>query len=278
MIGTGSVNLAGLSLISTNQGPSTTGGLGINTATFISGANGQYFDSYGGFLTVPSNFGSGSGLPPSSASGSLFGVIYQGGPPHNLIVPTGYTSSTQITTSQTFNNTTLATLGLSAGTYSYTWGTGSNADIITVVIGGTSSSGGGGGGATGSGSWYFYSDEGELNAPPPTADGNAIFRINSSPAVETYNPNKANGVSQIYFNLSDSAGIDYTTQFTTLTSGGTITMTQGANTATYTSAIAGTFFVDPVNGIFVIQTGPATQTVTSASPFVSGVPITLSFS
>jgi hypothetical protein len=135
--------------------------------------------------------------------------------------------------------------------------------------------GGGGGGA----GWLFYSDEGELNAPPPTDDGNVIFRINSSPVVETYNPNKANGVSQIYFILKDSAGTDYTTQFTTLqTNGGTITMTQGANVAAYTSVIPGTFFVDSINGIFVIQTDPATQTVTSASPFVSGVPITLSFS
>jgi hypothetical protein len=135
--------------------------------------------------------------------------------------------------------------------------------------------GGGGGGA----GWLFYSDEGELNADPPTADGNVIFRINSSPAVETYNPNKANGVNQIYFNLSDSAGTDYTTQFTALqTNGGTITMTQGVNTATYTSAVAGTFFVESEVGFFIMQTGFATQTVTSDSPFVSGVPITLSFS
>jgi hypothetical protein len=137
---------------------------------------------------------------------------------------------------------------------------------------------GGGTGATGAG-WYFYSDEGNLNTDPPTADGNAIFRINGSPAVETYNPNKANGVNSIYFNLSDSAGVDYTTQFTTLqNSGGTITMTQGANIATYTSVIPGTFFVDSMNGIFVIQTDPATQTVTSASPFVYASPISISFS
>jgi hypothetical protein len=130
----------------------------------------------------------------------------------------------------------------------------------------------------GEGEWFFYSDEGELNAPPPTADGNAIFRINSSPAVETYNPNKANGVNQIYFNLSDSAGTDYTTQFTTLAeNGGTITMTQGANIATYTSTVPGTFFVESEGGFFIMQTGFATQTVTSDSPFVSGDPITLTF-
>jgi hypothetical protein len=55
-------------------------------------------------------------------------------------------------------------------------------------------------------------------------------------------------------------------------------MTQGVNTATYTSTVPGTFFVESMLGFFLMQTGPATQTVTSASPFVSGVPITLSFS
>jgi len=134
MIGTGSVNLTDLSLVATNQGPVSMGGIGINSATFISGANGQNYDEYSGFLTVPSNFGSGSGLPPSSVSGSLFGIIYQGAPPHHLMVPTGYTSGTQITTSQTFNNTSIASLGLTVGTYTYTWGTGPNADSVTVVI------------------------------------------------------------------------------------------------------------------------------------------------
>jgi hypothetical protein len=138
--------------------------------------------------------------------------------------------------------------------------------------------GGGGGGA----GWLFYSDEGTMNAGPPEADGNALFLAidnQNNITTETYNPNKSSGTDEIYFNLSDSTGTDYTTQFTTLqTSGGTISITQGANTATYTSTVPGTFFVDTNFGFFLMQTGPATQTVTSDSPFVSGVPITLSFS
>jgi hypothetical protein len=134
-------------------------------------------------------------------------------------------------------------------------------------------------GGAGIGAWYFYSDEGNLNAVPPTANGNAIFLINGSPKVETFNPNKTNGVAEIYFNLDDSNGTNYTTQFTALANnGGTISITQGANTVTYTSVTPGAFFVDTINGFFLIQTGPSTQTVTSANPFVFGDPISLSFS
>jgi hypothetical protein len=130
----------------------------------------------------------------------------------------------------------------------------------------------------GIGEWYFYSDEGTLNAQPPVADGNAIFRIQGSPVVETFNPNKSNGVNEIYFNLDDSNGTNYTTQFTELaTNGGTISITQGANTVTYTSTTPGAFFVESGGGFFLIQTGPSTQTVTSANPFVFGDPISITF-
>jgi hypothetical protein len=178
---------------------------------------------------------------------------------------------------------TLTSLGLNVGTYTYTWGSGKSFD---VVIGGTpgptptptpTSVGGG------IGTWYFYSDdEGTLNALPPFADGNSIFLIRNNQTneiTETFNPNKSNGVNEIYFNLDDSNGTNYTTQFTALaTNGGTISITQGANTVTYTSTTPGTFFVESGGGFFLIQTGPATQTVTSANPFVFGSPISLSFS
>ena len=135
----------------------------------------------------------------------------------------------------------------------------------------------------GSGSWYFYSDVGQLNANPPLQDGNAIFLIrdnepNSNPR-ETFNPNKSSGTNEIYFNLSDSTGTDYTTQFAALqTNGGTISITQGSNTVTYTSATPGAFFVMSQEGFFMIQTGSTTQTVTSASAFFYGDPISITFS
>jgi hypothetical protein len=275
MSASGTVDLSGLTLVSSSIGPFGNGGLGINNATFVCGASGSSGSSYSGFTSVPSNFGSGSGLPNSSGTGQAFGVIMDMAPPYLLVVPTGYTSGANISSTQTFNNTSLSTLGLTNGTYTYTWSGGS----IDVVVGGTP-------GPTGTpaptgagiGAWYFYSDEGNINAAPPTANGNAIFLINGSPKVETFNPNKSNGVNEIYFNLDDSNGTNYTTQFTQLaTNGGTISITQGANSVTYTSTTPGTFFVQTLEGFFIMQTGPATQTVTSASPFVFGSPISITF-
>ena len=130
----------------------------------------------------------------------------------------------------------------------------------------------------GIGEWYFYSDEGNINAGPPTTSGNAQFIIQGSPVVETYNPNKSNGVTYLAFNLNDSTDTNYNTQFTNLVNnGGTISITQGGNTVTYVGVAGPSFFIDP-SGFFVLSAQACTQTVTSASPFVFGTPISLSFS
>jgi hypothetical protein len=200
-------------------------------------------------------------------------------PPYLLIVPTGYTSGANISSSQTFTGQTLSSLGLTNGTYTYTWSGGS----IDIVVGGisptptpTTTSGGAGVGA-----WYFYSGEGTLDAAPPLSDGNSIFLIRNNltnEVTETFNPNKSDGVNEIYFNLDDSNGVNYTTQFTELaTNGGTISITQGANSVTYTSTTPGAFFVESGAGFFLLNTGPSTQTVTSANPFVLGDPISITF-
>jgi len=155
-------------------------------------------------------------------------------------------------------------------------------DLVGEInIGITSGSGGGGGGGNGTGSgegvWYFYSDEGNINASAPTADGNAIFTIQGSPIVETFNPNKADGVTYLAFNLSDTNGNDYTDEFTNLANNnGTISVIQNGNTITYTSTTPGSYFVDNA-GFFIIATTPCTQTATTASPFTYSDPISIIF-
>jgi hypothetical protein len=87
---------------------------------------------YGGF-SGPASFGSGgSGFAASSTSGSVFG-IFAGGP--SLFAPTGYTSGSFISGSATYDSTTIAGLDLTPGTYTYTWGTGPDADSLVVNIG-----------------------------------------------------------------------------------------------------------------------------------------------
>ena len=283
MTASGTLNINDLTLISSGTGPFGGGGLGVNSATFVLGSTPSYFDEYSGFTTTPSNFGTGGGLGSSSSTGDIMGVIYQGAPPYHLVVPSGYTSGTYITGSQTFNTQTFSSLGLTVGTYTYTWGSGPNADSINVVVGGTGSTGstGGTGGATGAG-WYFYAPEGPLVDGPPFAAGQAIFTDNlpAGGTDVTFNPNKSGGVNFLNFNVKDVDAVDYTTQFTNLqTNGGTVSVTQNGDTATYVLTAGMAFIqVSGGNSFVAINAAAATQTVNASGSFVSGSPITIAFS
>jgi hypothetical protein len=131
MTASGSLNINDLTYITTT----TLGGsgIGVSTATFIMGSNGD-FDTYSGFTSTPSNFGTGGGGPSTSASGDIFGVIFQGTPPYELVVPKSYVTGSAISSTQTFSGETFGSLGLVPGTYTYTWGSGANADLINVII------------------------------------------------------------------------------------------------------------------------------------------------
>ena len=273
MTATGTVNLSGLTLVSSSFGPLGQGGLGISSATFITGPNSGYGSTYSGFTSVPSNFGSGSGGANSSGSGDVFGVIFDMAPPYLLVVPSGYTSGANISSTQTFNNTSLSTLGLTDGTYTYTWSGGS----LDVVVGGpaptptpTPSTG------SVSAGWNFYEASGNVITMPPLSNGQALF-YSGAPPTSTYNPNNVGANANLMFYKNDSAGTSYQTQFQNLvTNGGTISVTQNGHTATYTSNTPGVFYYDSGSGFLIF--GAALQTATVASPFTYGDTITLSFS
>jgi len=270
----GTIDLSGLTLIQsgvTFGGPA--GGLGTDTATFIMARNVSIFDIYSGFTTNPTSFGTGSGGGASSSTGGAFGVIFDSGPPYQLVVPSGYTSGTQITATQTFTGQTLTSLGLNVGTYTYTWGSGKSFD---VVIGGTpgptptptSTSSGAG--------WNLFVTENTVINQPPLSNGQILFYTTAGgPPRSTYNPN-AGSANYVMIYKMDSAGTDYTTQFTNLQdNGGTINITQNGNTATYVANGGGQIMLDPA-GFLLVST--ALQTVTVASPFTFDDTITLSFS
>jgi len=270
MSASGTVNLSGLTLVNSNFGPIGGGGLGINTATFICGS-GSYASTYSGFTTTPSNFGTGSGAAPSSASGNYFGVIIDQNPPYLLVLPTGYTSGANISSTQTFNNTSLSTLGLTNGTYTYTWSGGS----IDVVVGGTPGPTGTPAPTSSGAGWNFFVTANTVINQPPLADGEILFYTTAGgPPRSTYNPNAA-GANYVMIYKMDSAGTDYTTQFTNLqTNGGTINITQNGNTATYVANSGGQVMFDPA-GFLLIST--SLQTVTVGSPFTFDDTITISF-
>jgi hypothetical protein len=86
-------------------------------------------------ISGPSSFGSGGLLNASSSSGSVFGINGAG---RFVILPVGYASGSFISGTDQFNGATIAGLGLTPGTYTYTFGTGQDADSVVVNIGNVS--------------------------------------------------------------------------------------------------------------------------------------------
>lgn len=91
------------------------------------------FANYGGILIGPANFGTGGVTTANLFSGDIFGIVTT---PFdfNLFVPPGYITGTPLSSTLTFNSQSFTSLGLIPGTYTYSWGTGLNADSVNVVI------------------------------------------------------------------------------------------------------------------------------------------------
>jgi hypothetical protein len=80
--------------------------------------------------TGPTNFGSGTLVFADTGSGDGVGIFGT-----SIIVPQGYASGSALSSSATFNNATLASLGVTPGTYVWTWGTGLANQSFTLQIG-----------------------------------------------------------------------------------------------------------------------------------------------
>ena len=116
--GSGAINLTGLTFhgltdarsgVVANIGELNTGPTTRVTVDVYSGAFG------------PTSFGSGNLFFADTGSGDLVGIFGFAG---LIIVPFNYVSGTALSDSMTFNNATLASLGVTPGIYEWTWGTG----------------------------------------------------------------------------------------------------------------------------------------------------------
>jgi hypothetical protein len=99
-------------------------------------------DIYTGITPSSASFGTGGLNLASAATGNFVGIC---GVPMSsdcdylhaiVILPTDYTSGAPLGTSTaTFDDTTLSGLGVTPGTYEWTWGSGADADSFTLQIG-----------------------------------------------------------------------------------------------------------------------------------------------
>jgi hypothetical protein len=82
-------------------------------------------------VSGPSNFGSGGFNNSASGSGNVAGIANGLG---GVVVPEGYVSGDALSGSATWDNATFTSLGVTPGTYKWTWGTGAHADSLTLDI------------------------------------------------------------------------------------------------------------------------------------------------
>jgi hypothetical protein len=130
--GSGAIDLIGLS---------SSGGPGIATALIrpktgdIVVASGIAAASTG--ITGPLSFGTGDLTFASSSSGGAVAMSGSGdliGAP-GIGVPDGYMSGSALSDTSTYNNATFSSLGVTPGTYEWTWGTGGANQNFTLQIG-----------------------------------------------------------------------------------------------------------------------------------------------
>jgi hypothetical protein len=130
--GSGSANVAGLTFLFTLNNSQIN--LDASSGNFRGGSTGVQYRVYQG-LSGPANFGPGTGSAnlPTSSSGDYFGLTAFDG---RLHLPAGYLSGTQLSNTTTWNNRTIANLGLApvGSTFTYNWGSGANADSLTINI------------------------------------------------------------------------------------------------------------------------------------------------
>jgi hypothetical protein len=129
--GTGSINLAALTF---EESGNQAQGINPGAALIAEGTppNPNPVDIYRGF-TGPTDFGTiNAFVSASSGTGDQFSIAGLVG---NITVPQGYTSDSPLTATDTYTGQSFSSLGLTPGTYTWTWGTGASADSFTVQIG-----------------------------------------------------------------------------------------------------------------------------------------------
>ncbi|HET9783547.1 MAG TPA: PEP-CTERM sorting domain-containing protein [Terriglobales bacterium] len=125
-IGDGMIDLTGLLPGLVDSTPTNQAGVDPSGAQLEIGLSTNPFITYGATLSGPENFGTGATSLDSSSSGGAVASDINGG---SVILPEGYQSLTFISNSDLFDHATLASLGVTPGVYTWTWGSGAEQSI-----------------------------------------------------------------------------------------------------------------------------------------------------
>src|SRR5215471_570624 len=131
--GHGAINLTGLTL--DVSGIFVPGTMAANLGLIQIGQLANLLgDQYTG-ITGPTSFGPGTMFFPqaNTGSGDFVGIAGLAG---DIQVPGGYVSGNPLSDSMTFNSATFASLGVTPGTYVWSWGAGLPNQNFTLIIGG----------------------------------------------------------------------------------------------------------------------------------------------
>src|SRR5438105_2776679 len=130
--GTGAFNLIGLSFV-TNSGALASvnpkSGV-IQTGPTTSSSVSVYTGASG-----PTSFGSGGATFANLGTGDPVGILGGGGASGHgaLVVPFGYVSGTALSDTSTYDGATFSSLGVTPGTYVWTWGRGVNQNFTLIA-------------------------------------------------------------------------------------------------------------------------------------------------
>lgn len=87
---------------------------------------------YRGGIVGGQRFGAGALISASSGSGNFVGITSNTN--SSLLLPFGYVSGSPITSSSIYTNKTISGLGLTLGTYNWSWGSGATAGTAQMTI------------------------------------------------------------------------------------------------------------------------------------------------
>lgn len=132
--GSGSIDTTGLFFTGVTLS-SIGAGIDPGATTLFAGGPGTDIRIYGG-PAGPSSFGAGSNFVAATTStGDDVGLAQSPGalPAPALYLSASYVSGSTLANTTLFADATFDTLGFTPGTYTYTWGTGTSADSLTVI-------------------------------------------------------------------------------------------------------------------------------------------------